>query len=404
MRGCIDISTFIPNEDQYELLARLHQWWTKRYKQIFVYSGGPGTGKTTVIKEFLRYCNIGIDEVLAAAYSGKAVNVMCDQGLKAQTIHSTFYIPLWEKVVDEFGDPVLKNGRPEFRMEFVLRETLPSKAKLIIIDELSMVPDDIMEDILSFGLPVVGIGDINQLPPIFGACSYMLRPDFMLHKIMRQAEDDPIVQFCRDVLDYKPLRYGTYEGPRGTSRIMNSIEMDENLVQDYDMIICCRNKTRDDINNHIRRNICKRPKYPVEQDKVICRQNVKDRSNGGRFLTNGTIGWVDYILPGSMNKKKAMIDFVPDYDTKTTFPNLEIDLEYLLMSHEERKNVGMRRNIKFEYGNVITAHLSQGSQYDRLLFLADEPFGDRSMIRSLKYTAISRAVKSIDIVMRSSYT
>lgn len=400
---CIDISTFIPNEDQYELLSRLHHWWTTKYKQIYVYSGGPGTGKTTVIKEFLRYCNIGIDEVLAAAYSGKAVNVMCDQGLHAQTIHSTFYHPVWEKVLDEFGEPVMKKGRPEFRMDFVPKEELPSNAKLIIIDELSMVPDNIMEDILSFGLPVVGIGDINQLPPIFGSCSYMLRPDFFLTKIMRQAEGDPIVEFCTDILNYKNLRYGTYEGPRGTSRVMDKVVMDTNLMEDYDMIICCRNATRDRFNDFIRRELCRRPEYPVEQDKIICRQNVKDRSNGGRFLTNGTIGWVDYIIPGSMSKKKVKIDFVPDYDPNITYPNLEIDLEYLLMTHDERINVGMRKNIKFEYGNIITSHLSQGSQYDRVLFI-DEPFGDRAMVRALRYTAISRAAKSIDIVTQSRYT
>ena len=324
---------------------------------------------------------------------------MCSQGLLAQTIHSTFYRPVWEKQLDEYGEPVIENGQPKFKLEFVLKEELPSNAKLIIIDELSMVPDKNMEDILSFGLPVVGIGDINQLPPIFGTCSYMLRPDFFLTKIMRQAEDDPIVQFCQDVLHGRYLRYGTY----GESRILRSIPMDFNLVNDYDMIICCRNKTRDDFNRIIREDLYKRPKFLVADDKIICRQNVKDRSNGGRFLTNGTIGWADYIVPGSMNSKRAKIDFVPDYDLNTSFPNLEIDMKYLMMDYIERQSVGMTKYTKFEYGNIITAHLSQGSQYDRLLYI-DEPFGSNDLKRALRYTAISRAAKAIDIVMSSSYS
>ena len=57
----------------------------------------------------------------------------------------------------------------------------------------------------------------------------------------------------------------------------------------------------------------------------------------------------------------------------------------------------MSRFVKFEYGNVITAHLSQGSEYDRVLFI-DEAFGSRELRKKIKYTAISRASKSIDIV------
>ena len=91
------------------------------------------------------------------------------------------------------------------------------------------------------------------------------------------------------------------------------------------------------------------------------------------------------------------IDFVPDYDTNAIFPNVFMDTKYIQLGYEERQDFGMSKYVKFEYGNLITAHLSQGSQYDRVLYL-DEPFGSRELRKKIKYTAISRAAKSIDIV------
>lgn len=393
----------ILNDDQVELLSRLKRWYDNRTKPIYVYSGGPGTGKTTIIKEFLRYCGIPKEAVLSVAFSGKAVSVLCDNGLDGSTIHSAFFRPEWTTVKDEMGNTVYEKGLPKHKLEFVPKSELDYDYQLIVIDELSMVPDDLMQVILAHGIPVVGIGDINQLPPIFGICSYMLRPDFFLTKIMRQAEGNPIIQFSQDVLHNKRLYYGTYYGEQGNSRILRSIEMDENLINDYDMIICCKNATRDKINDLIRKDIYHRPKnLIVPDDKVICRQNVKSRSEGGRFLTNGTIGWVDYISRNTSTSKKLVIDFVPDYDESLVYSNLPIDNKYIFLPYDERKEVGLTQYSKFEFGNIITCHLSQGSQYNRLLYI-DEPFGSRDLVKSLRYTAISRAAKSIDIVMKSCY-
>ena len=390
--------SFQPNDGQYELSKRMSKWYDHPYKPIYVYSGGPGTGKTTVFKYFLESIGLTNEEIIACAYSGKAVDTMCNRGLTAQTIHSSFYTPSLYRVKDEYGDYVIENGQYKYKLDFVLKESLPENIKLIVIDELSMVPDTIMEDILSFGLPVIGMGDIDQLPPIFGSCSYMMRPDFFLTEIMRQDKDSPIVWLCRQVNAGERLRCGTY----GNCRILDSIPMDQNLINDYDIIISCRNKTRDAFNDTIRQDILGRSIYPVIGDKIICRQNVKSFSGSGRFLTNGTIGWIDEIIPGTKTSKKMEIDFAPDYNESAIFPNLEMDTKYIQMPYEERNEVGLTKYIKFEYGYTITAHLSQGSEYPRVLYI-DEPFGSNELKKKLRYTAISRASKSIDIVLSKQY-
>ena len=390
--------SFQPNEGQYELLMRMKRWYQNQYKPIYVYSGGPGTGKTTVFRYFLEGVGLSPSDIIACAYSGKAVNVMCGNGLDAQTIHSAFYRPMLYRVKDEFGDYVMENGQYKYQLDFVLTDSIPGNTKLIVIDELSMVPDKIMEDILSFGIPVVGMGDIDQLPPIFGSCSYMMRPDFYLTEIMRQEKDNPIIMICQSVNAGERLKLGTY----GDSRIIDRIPMDYNLISDYDIIICCRNRTRDIFNDTIRLDVLHNPRDPVIGDKIICRQNVKAICDRGRSLTNGTVGWIDNIIPGTTTSKKMQIDFTPDYDDLALFPNLDLDMGYIHMPYDERSNAGLRKYIKFEYGYTITSHLSQGSQYDRILYI-DEPFGSKDLARALRYTAISRAAKSIDIVINSKY-
>ena len=391
---------FVPNAGQAELCKRLLEWRRHKDKPIFVYTGGPGTGKTSALIYFIEKMNISLDDVLPVAYSGKAVNVLCEKGFtNAQTIHSAFYQPLMTKKRDEFGELILdENDEPQTTLDFVLRPELTHPYKLIIIDELSMVPDNIMKDILSFDIPIVGMGDIDQLPPIFGMCSYMMRPDFYLDEIMRQDKDNPIIGFCQKVKYGEPIRCGTY----GESRVLPSIELGENLVNDYDMIICCRNITRDNINDIIRHKVYNRPDYPEFGDKLICRQNIKDFSNGGRYLTNGTIGFIVYVTPGSRTSKKMKIDFAPDYDENIVFPNVIMDMNYISQDYHGRSAIGLTKYVKFEYGNIITAHLSQGSEYERVLYL-DEPFGSSDLRRKLRYTAISRASKSIDIVINSLY-
>ena len=60
----------------------------------------------------------------------------------------------------------MENQKP--KKVFALKEKLNKKIKLIVLDEGSMVNKEIGEDLLSFQIPVIVLGDLNQLPPVFG--------------------------------------------------------------------------------------------------------------------------------------------------------------------------------------------------------------------------------------------
>lgn len=329
------------------LIGKLKEWFFTKSKPYFSYSGAPGTGKTTVIRIFVNEIGLSYDEFITAAYVGKAVLLLLRKGLRATTIHSLIY-----HVYVDIQKSLTPYEEPKKILKFGLKDKLSDMLKLIIVDEATMVNDKMLKEILSFGIPIVFTGDINQLPPVFGISSVMLNPDFILTELMRQAEDDPIVMISQRILNNLPLETGTY----GLSKIVDYHNIDRSLIDDYDIIICAKNKTRDLINTQIRETILRRPDIkPVIGDKLMCRQNNWSLSLGDIYLTNGMIGYIDNMDKSTLHKGHYRIDFRPDF-MDIAFENIEMDAKYIKMNYEERSNFGISRFNKFEYGYAITSH------------------------------------------------
>lgn len=380
---------FIPTKDQEMLIDKLISWYKHDTlsKPWFSYSGAAGTGKTTVIKAFIDRMGFTEDEYICAAYVGKAVLNLQKNNLPSSTIHSLIYRPIMEITK-------LDNGKTKLKIRFVKKDELSPYLKLIVIDEGSMVNDSMRDELLSFKIPIVFLGDMNQLPPVFGASSVMLHPDFILRQIMRQAEDDPIVQLSQMVLRDEPLYVGSY----GESNVLPSYQIDDPILE-YGMVICAKNMTKDMINAKIHQDILHRPNDDLYiGDTVICKQNNWGVISDNFSLTNGLIGKVLDVDRHTARKGFYRITFQPDF-MKNPFEDVELDLAYFRADYPTRKDYGMSKYTKFEFGWAITAYASQGSEADKVLFF-DEGFGDPDLNKRTKYTAITRAKVLIDIVSR----
>lgn len=381
-------------DEQSRLVKELKRWYlSDTGKQWYAYTGPAGVGKTTVIRTAIE--ELEIDRYVCCAYVGKAVSVLAQNGLPASTIHSLIFDVEWVNVTDEFGQPVLRDdGRPKMKIDFILKERLKNDPELIVVDEATMVNDDLCEKILSFGIKTVFIGDNNQLPPVFGVSSVMLMPDFYLTKIMRQAEGDPIIYLSQKVLKRERIDFGTY----GKCHVLPWMKLSPERYREYDMIITPKNKIRDAINSHVRQNIMGfNSDQPQIGDRIICRQNDWNRCvDGNLFLTTGMVGTITDINRSDCGKGFLSVDFQPDI-AHEPFIGLRLDSKFIMMDYEERKEYGISSYEKFEYGYCITVHQSQGSQAPAVLF-NDQWFYDMELTTRIRYTAITRAQDHVDIV------
>lgn len=398
-------------------------------KQLFRLFGYAGTGKTTLARHLAE----GVDgTVLFAAYTGKAASVLRSSGAtSAQTLHSLIYNPkersqeklreLKQELNDvemmiaedrmearadieagleyrpptKLADRLLKlkgdirvEERSKERPDFSLNRDSPLRgAKLLVVDECSMVDEEMAMDILSFNTPVLVLGDPAQLPPVNGSGYFTnAEPDVMLTEIHRQAKDNPIIELATRVRNGDSLALGAY----GTSSVINRATPE--LALAADQILVGKNGTRSATNKRVRQLMghFDLSHWPRDGEKVVCLRNDKDLG-----LLNGTLHTV-----------------TADAEEHGGYINLRVRPEeggesILVPAHPEHfwgdpEQIGYwdRRNAQeFTYGYALTVHKSQGSQWGNVLIIDESGvFRSRETSRKWLYTAITRAQEAVTVV------
>src|SRR5215470_3922983 len=230
------MTQFTPHQN--EALKSVAGWLksgpgTDSAPQVFRLFGYAGTGKTTLSRHIADEAD---GEVKFAAFTGKAASVMRGKGCRgASTIHSLIYR------TRESGEEV---------PSFDLWDDAPaSKAALIVIDECSMVDAELGRDLLSFGVPLLVLGDPAQLPPISGGGFFTeAEPDAMLTEVHRQAQDDPIVRISMDIRAGRRLMPGVF----GETSIVTRATLDPQRVLSAHQVLVGRNATRRAYNERLR--------------------------------------------------------------------------------------------------------------------------------------------------------
>src|SRR5215210_4402784 len=256
--------TWSPQQDA--ALKAVADWLRRGDRPVFRLFGYAGTGKTTLAKHIAE----GVDgEVAFGAYTGKAALVLRTKGCPdASTIHSMIYR---SRESDE--------GGPQFVLN---RQSPVARASLIIIDECSMVDEELGRDLLSFGQPVLVLGDPAQLPPVKGGGFFTAElPDSMLTEVHRQARDNPIIRLSMAVREGSPLDVGAY----GESRVIRRRDIDADTVMRADQVLVGLNRTRRLYNGRIRELSGFRDPMPAAGEKLVCLRNDKTKGllNGGAW-------------------------------------------------------------------------------------------------------------------------
>ncbi len=384
--------------------------WLRSDQQVYRLFGYAGTGKTTLAKHLAE----GVSgPVHFAAYTGKAAQVLTTKGCDANTIHQLIYVPkhrskarlveLQEQLqarLDDLDDLPLevKNCRPDVmeiqrliseenenmkRMMFQLNTESPLlEAGLLVVDECSMVDQQMGEDLLSFGCKILVLGDPAQLPPVKGGGFFTdCRPDFMLTEVHRQAKDSAILEMATRIRLGKSVLVGDHGDcrvhPRGTDM--------RDIAMAADQIICGTNRTRQRGNARMRGYLGHEGELPVAGDRMVCLRNNHDHG-----LLNGQI-WIAAEDADQVSDDQYLLSaYSEDSDTE--------DVKSFNVWSRDPDWFDRKEAEEFDYGYCLTCHKSQGSQWDHVLVLDESAVFRRDRARWL-YTAITRAALRLDIVL-----
>jgi len=355
--------------EQDDALRAVDQWLHKGDSQVFRLFGYAGAGKTTLARHFAEHAG---GEVAFGAFTGKAAHVMRQKGCAgATTIHSLIYRPA---SAEEEGEPA-----------FALRHDAPaSKADLIIIDECSMVDEDLGRDLLSFGKPVLVLGDPAQLPPVKGG-GYFTEgaADFMLTQIHRQAADNPIIRLSM------AIREGTeFDEPSDACRMIGKRDVDAADIMAADQILVGTNRTRKRYNERLRELHGFSEETPEAGEKLVCLRNNKKKG-----LLNGGVWTVG--LRQKPKGGRVRFSVMPEEGGKSV--NVSVPRAFFTDGPETVPFLQRKGADEFDYGYALTVHKAQGSQWDKVV-LFDESFAFREHRQRWLYTAVTRAAERLILV------
>ena len=372
----------------------------KNKEKYTVIAGYAGTGKSTLVRFIIDALNIDENQVAYTAYTGKAVEVLRKKGNKnAFTLHKLLFDSIPKPTGGFFRKPKL---------------VLPYK--IIVVDEVSMVPQALMDALFRHRCYVICLGDPFQLPPVDKDADNGLlsKPHIFLDEVMRQAKESEIIRLSLDIREGKKLAF--QEGEE--TMILPRQELTTGMLTWADQILVGTNNTRRYINNQMRELLGFRG-GPQEGDKVICVKNYWDDLSFEEEspLVNGTIG---YLKNGFETFRE-----IPNYvkgtprkfaiwqaDLWTGEDMFSVDIDYKMLTTEEKccdwkmsyqlgklkPKIGEIIPKEFLYAYAITCHKSQGSEWDKVLVLEERfPFDIMEHARWL-YTACTRAAEKLVLV------
>jgi exodeoxyribonuclease V len=439
---------FTPSNLQAAAIREIKDWFLHRTaeQQVFRVFGYAGTGKTTITRHAIDELGLdtmtkdvdGIasasDGVLYAAFTGKAALVMTRKGTPASTIHSLIYrvseatpeeiervkkeiaeikakLPALDPAVRLFEQSRLRSL--EIRLDdihqprFVFNEqSIVRDAALIVLDEVSMVGDDMARDLLAFGKPILVLGDPGQLPPIKGEGGFTkAAPDVMLTEIHRQAGESAIIRLATMARQALPIPYGEHDAH--VWKMPRASVAPEQMLRGG-QVICGRNATRIQLNIAMKRAAGFDTVYPSgercsgQPEKIIC---LKNRNDLG--IVNGM------FLELSDVRDENEISFSATIQTEDGDPVGPTDSEaarYVIYKghfddhvvrdpNRERRDHWVRKGlIEAVWGYAITCHKAQGSQWENVL-VYDDGLGRTAEDRARwLYTAITRAERGLVIL------
>lgn len=408
------------NAEQTKALETIEDWYNNG-EQVFRLFGCAGSGKTTLSRFIPSALNL--DTYYYSAYTGKATNVLRSKGCRpAHTLHSLVYgAPLSRKkrlnTIREYieANPdehdIIKELKKELEqlkrdialygdLDWVLNEESPlTEAELVILDEVSMVNDQMADDILRYGCKILVLGDPEQLPPIHGEGAFTrVQPDVLLKEVQRFESMSYIDQLATRV---------RLSDDRSLGLIPGDLKSERDWIK-YDQVLCWRRNTRWTVIDYIRTVLGRPPGIPVKDDRIICLSNNKTLQ-----VFNGQTFTVLDVKPSQNNYDDEVLLHLEDEQGVYRVIDAYLAGFQGLKAEKtaESKRLGSSNDSTglFTFSNALTVHKAQGSQYGSVLIMDEtasliamtaKRASDREAVTAARrwlYTAVTRAENTVTI-------
>lgn len=363
---------------------------------VCIITGGPGTGKTTIIKTIIDIYKSKGKKVVLCAPTGRAAKRMTEAtGEEAKTLHRLLEIG---KVFEEKPDPDM--------------DVTPIDGDVVVIDEISMVDIFLMNYVVKAlfkGTKLVLVGDTDQLPSVGPGC---VLKDFIdskqipcvkLNKIFRQAMQSKIIvnshkvnegiNFLEEKEENKnELNDFIFEEERNSAEIVNKILKEYSL----DKQIITPSKKGDLGTKNLNKLIQEKfnPLNVMKNEKKFGEVIFREGDKVMQTKNNYDIMWRrdSEISSGIFNGEMGIIEKIND--------NLgEIKIKF---DDEKVAFYGFQDLDQLEHSYAITVHKSQGSEFSEVIFPVYQA-APMLLTRNLLYTGMTRAKDKL-IMIGNPYT
>jgi exodeoxyribonuclease V len=437
------------SEDQAEVFDHLSRWAIGKWnpinesgsRRVLAIGGFAGSGKSTLLSVFASTTKLLVAYV---AFTGRAASVL-DRKLRACGVKTTTglkrgkddarrgYANLFDDTLGGDKNPALcttihrllyrpvVDEKTEELRGFAKRSMLDRKYDLIVIDEASLVGDEMLEDLKVHGVPILAVGDHGQLPPVMSSGSCVANPDLQLEKIHRQALGNPIIKLSRGLRLHGELRDKYQDGDRvifAPKAALHETLRNADLRSLSTGVLCWMNKTRITLNGAARK-AAGFMGPPKKGEIVISLKNKPPVYNGMR----GVLAEDAQVNKAEICGLTGLAEFEPgpkawELYAKIAFPdeglpasrhtlcaaqfNREkafVDVEELRERGIDVRSMGMAGEL-YDFGYALTVHKSQGSSFEHAIVYCDRPQKPHEEDwRRWIYTAVTRASERVTVLL-----
>ncbi len=374
-------------------------------KSAYVLSGVAGSGKTTITSALIYFLEIYMEfSVGVISYTGRATSVLNNKleeyflYAMPMTCHRMLY------------NTTVENGK------FVFNKIPPKQTReifdIIVVDESQMISEEMFNDIMDIGLPVIFVGDKEQLPPIVHAdngnkeFNIMECFDFHLSDIIRQQNGSPIIELSHNIITTGRINMSV---TNDAVKFMKKSDVTiKNINGLADVILTGTNKMRVQFNALMRAAKGIQTQHAIEDETILCTRNSCDLN--GHYIANGERFRVQSYseikkTTNGEGKKKTVVPYREYVLARADYSSadrvvLNVPEECWENEHLRHEDFVIGSQVPmcfFTFGYAMSVWKACGSEFNSVLFFDEDVsyFVDR---RRFRYTAVTRAKHDLIVV------